>query len=106
VFRNGVYVWTVCALTSLFFVVTGIQFWITPYLVEDVGIDLGMCVWCVVCVCVCVCVRVCVCFYSMWMCAVRVCLMYVCGCRACWSVLCISLRNRSHAGSAVWRVVY
>ena len=31
---NGVFVWTTLCLSCLFFVVTGIQFWITPYLGE------------------------------------------------------------------------
>jgi hypothetical protein len=31
--RNRVFVWTVLGLSALFFVVTGIQFWVTPYLV-------------------------------------------------------------------------
>lgn len=32
-----IYVWTVFSLSALYFVVTGIQYWITPYLVEALG---------------------------------------------------------------------
>jgi hypothetical protein len=39
--RNGVYLWTTLGLSALFFVVTGIQFWVTPYLVIDLGQDVG-----------------------------------------------------------------
>ena len=34
---NPVYCCTVCALASLFFVVTGIQFWVTPYVIKVIG---------------------------------------------------------------------
>ena len=36
---NGVYVCTVLSLCSLFFVVTGIQFWVTAYIVKVVRMD-------------------------------------------------------------------
>jgi hypothetical protein len=39
--RNHVFVYTVLGLTALFFVVTGIQFWATPYLVLDLGQPVG-----------------------------------------------------------------
>ena len=35
--RNGVYSFTVLALCSLFFVVTGVQFWVTSYIVVVIG---------------------------------------------------------------------
>jgi hypothetical protein len=34
---NGVYVCCVCSLASLFFVVTGIQFWVTKYIIQVIG---------------------------------------------------------------------
>ena len=34
-----VYVWLVTALACLFFVVTGIQFWVTSYLVNVLGAE-------------------------------------------------------------------
>ena len=34
---NPVYCCVVCALASLFFVVTGIQFWVTPYVIKVIG---------------------------------------------------------------------
>ena len=36
---NGVYMCTVMAVSCLFFVVTGIQFWVTKYIVEVIGMD-------------------------------------------------------------------
>jgi hypothetical protein len=39
--RNHVFVYTVLGLTALFFVVTGIQFWVTPYLVLDLEQPVG-----------------------------------------------------------------
>ena len=35
--RNEIFKWTVLSLSVLFFVVTGIQYWITGYLVEVIG---------------------------------------------------------------------
>ncbi len=41
-FRSRVYVWTVLGMSALFFVVTGIQFWVTPYLVIELKADVGL----------------------------------------------------------------
>ena len=39
---NGVYVCTVCSLSALFFVVTGIQFWVTKYIIQVIGEGQGL----------------------------------------------------------------
>lgn len=39
---NPIYVLIVATLSALYFVVTGIQFWITPYLVDEIGADIGL----------------------------------------------------------------
>ena len=35
--NNGVYCWTVLSICSLFFVVAGVQFWVTSYIVKVIG---------------------------------------------------------------------
>ena len=42
ILKNKVFVLTVLGLAALYFVVTGIQFWITQYLVLDLGGDVGV----------------------------------------------------------------
>eukprot|EP00949_MAST-11_sp_MAST-11-sp1_P001478 g1478.t1 len=41
--RNPVYMFLVFALCGLYFVVTGIQFWATDYMVSELGVDLFVC---------------------------------------------------------------